>query len=238
MPSTQACCQEKASPLHRTSWNIYKTQFNTDPGSQPKCKRVVSFYNLNFNEIQQTKKEENSNNFKSPKALFSKPFSIPRDAFHSAIHFFLFPKNSQDAFKICWPKIASLDGFQFYQFIKVSRTSGKSHSLKIGLRNEDREYQIIRQIMYANSGQNHNGTRKDFAACLSSPTFLWRPRQYMQWLAPAQPLTLLHLYLRVWQRGSCLLLCCSSAFHCERHCIDYLNWDELYDRMNCIHWFF
>lgn len=56
MPSTQACCQEKASPLHRTSWNIYKTQFNTDPGSQPKCKRVVSFYNLNFNEIQQNKK--------------------------------------------------------------------------------------------------------------------------------------------------------------------------------------
>lgn len=58
MPSTQACCQEKASPLHRTSWNIYKTQFNTDPGSQPKCKRVVSFYNLNFNEIQQNKKKK------------------------------------------------------------------------------------------------------------------------------------------------------------------------------------
>lgn len=183
------------------------------------------------------KKEENSNNCKSPKALFSKPFSLPRDAFHSVIHFF-FPKNSQDAFKICWPKIASLDGSQFYQFIKVSRTSGKSHSLEIVLRNEDREYQIIRQIMYANRGKNHNGTRKDFAACLSSPTFLRRPQLYMQWLAPAQLLTLLHLYLRVWQSGSCLLLCWSSAFHCERHCIDYLKWDESYDRINCIYWFF
>lgn len=82
MPSTEACCQEKASPLHRTLWNIYKTQCNTDLGSQPKCKRDASFYNLNFNEIQQNKKkiqitvglQENasSNNCRSPRACVFK----------------------------------------------------------------------------------------------------------------------------------------------------------------------
>lgn len=114
MPSTQACCQEKASPLYRTLWNIYKTQFNTDPGSQPKCKRVVSFYNLKFNEIQQNqKKRENSNNCWSPKAFFSKLFSTHRGEFHAFIHFLLFPKNSQDPSKICQPKIAKLGGFYF-----------------------------------------------------------------------------------------------------------------------------
>lgn len=58
MPSTQADCQEKAVPLHRTLWNIYKIQFKTIPGSQPKAQDTCFVLIIEvFYEIQQNRRE-------------------------------------------------------------------------------------------------------------------------------------------------------------------------------------
>jgi hypothetical protein len=92
----------------------------------------------------------------------------------------------------------------FFQLIKVSRrTSGKSHSLKVVLRNEDREYQTVRQITYTNSEQSWDGTRPLQPASQDHPE-----RPTTAWTV-ACPCTVLLLH-------SCLFFF-GSAFHWERH---------------------
>lgn len=133
MPSTQANCQEKANPLHRTWWNIYKIQFRTDPGTRPKCKIDASFLEFKLlMKFNKTEKKENSNNFQCPIIFLLRLFNILRDivlcSYPSLPKEFL--RYLQNLVMLQKKKWSFMD-IQFNQLIKESRdTTWKTNRLK------------------------------------------------------------------------------------------------------------
>lgn len=99
MPSTQTDCQEKAVPLWRTRWNIYKLQPKTVPGRQPECEAVATSLSFRlFMKCNKTEKEENFSNRRCPSDAFLETVQYTQMGFYLVIRFF--PKGSRDVFGI------------------------------------------------------------------------------------------------------------------------------------------